>query len=38
MEGYEKEIKESKRRITNKETTTHKSDTVDGTATTSWIG
>jgi len=34
MEGYKKEMKENKRRTTNNETRTYKSDTADGTATT----
>jgi len=38
MAGYQKEMKESKRRVTKKETRTHKSDTVDGTATTLKVG
>jgi hypothetical protein len=38
MEGYKKEMKECKRRVTNKGTGTHKSDTVDGIATTLWVG
>lgn len=33
MAGYQKEMKESKRRVTNKETRIHISNTVDGTAT-----
>jgi hypothetical protein len=35
--GYKKEMEESKRRVTNIETRTHKSDTADGTATTLWV-
>ena len=37
MEGYKKEMKESKGRVTNNETRTHKSDTAEGIATTLWV-
>lgn len=31
-------MKESKRKLTNKEMRTHKSDTLDGTETMLWVG